>query len=735
MMKLVILESPTKTRALKKYLGTGYSVESSNGHVYKLANSGQYGLGLNLENFEPNFIIDRQKKKIVDKLKEKASKASQIFIATDPDREGEAIAFHLAKALDMPEKTVRVVFNEITKHAVISAFEHPRQIDQQMVESQYARRIIDRMIGYRLSKLLQRSLGARSAGRVQSVALKIITNREKKIQEFKTKKTWEITANFDKFDFVLNSLNQKKIIIDTQEKCDQVLKELQKEMTITKIKNSTWQISNPLPLKTSTLLQVAARELSFSAKKTMFVAQKLYEGIKINDEIYGLISYPRTDSHRINKDFSTKICQKIKTKYGQEYLVKDIESQTKKTKKVKIQDAHEAIRITDINLSPQETQKFLTADEQKLYSLVYKITFASFMSPVTGKQIVFEANNSNYLFKLTVRHLIFLGFTKLLPVSLPLVFPLTELPKWKEQDQIIATKINMKMKISKPPPRFSEARLIKELESFGIGRPSTYSTFVSKLINWSYVSQKNHQLFPNPIGIKVTEFLTKEFSDFVNESYTAQMENDLDQIVTGKKTRINFLSDFWKQFNQRVSTILDKIKEMEKTKITDKQCPNCKGETKLQERIGRYGTFLGCENYPKCHYIDPKSNQQETLKKNCPKCNKPLSKRKGKYGDFVGCTGYPECRYIENSKTPESCPNCQSPLPKVDSSANFVKCQTVDCNFSQKIFIRVEPKILERLCPNDGCQKPLVERQGRFGKFIACSGFPKCRYIEKNVKK
>lgn len=693
-MKLVILESPTKTKALSKYLGAGYKVLSSQGHITKLSSSGPFGMGVDLETFIPKFSVSRDKSAIVKKLKTAATQAETIYLATDPDREGEAIAYHIQERIGFAEKTHRVTFNEITKSAVLRAFEQPSAISQPKVESQFARRIIDRMIGYRLSNLLQKKISARSAGRVQSMTLRLIVDREKEIIKFVPEKSWHFFAEIEKIKVPLISYQGKKITIKTPEKRDEIAQKLRGNLTLAEIVNRPLQQKPPKPLKTSSLLQLAGNKLGFSAKKTMFVAQKLYEGIEVDGTVIGFISYPRSDSERINAEFSQKISQQIIKQFKQTSPLALI----KKTPPVKnVQDAHEAIRITDVEMDLQRAEKYLNFDQLRLYSLIYQFTFASFMQPSQGITRSFRFTTSDhYEFVWEIKYLVELGFTVILKSDLPLGEKTAQMPPWTVDQQFTPQKFPVVEKESKPRPRFSEAQLIKRLEELGIGRPSTYSGLASKLEVWNYIEKKERKLNPTSKGTEVSDQLASHFSEFINEEYTAQMEQDLDAIAEGRKERVPFLKEFWKIFSMKISQADDKMKNKEPIML-DRKCPDC--ESELQEREGRYGKFVGCSNYPDCRYIEKTPLAPELADKKCPQCSKDLVVKAGKFGKFVACSGYPDCRYIEK---------------KAGQQTALVT--------------------LDRHCPQKDCQAALVERAGRFGKFVACSGFPKCRYIEKKKK-
>ena len=743
-MKLVILESPTKTKTLSRYLTNDYFILSSNGHIKKLAKTGEHSLGINLKTFEPEFVLDSDKKQVLFNLKKYAKQAKVIYLATDPDREGEAISFHLSKYLEenlkVNLKVKRVVFNEITKTAVLNGFAKPTTLDLNLVESQITRRLLDRMMGFRLSQLLRKKLSAKSAGRVQSVALKLIAEREREILNFQPEKTWNLFALFaNQWEVQLTKIKVeneqtkttkwKKIIVRTPEQLQQIEKKLTKEFVVDQILVKNQVLNPPRPLKTSTLLQLASSKLNFSVKKTMFLAQQLYEGVEINGQFVGLITYPRTDSERVSDSFSKKVNHFVKKQYGVKFQGSSTASSQKKQTQFRIQDAHEAIHITNDFIDLNTAKQFLPIDLYRLYSLIYYYSIASLMAPAQFKNLHFVLINGDYLFELTCDQLIFPGHLEFLHPDNLQDFS-DPVPDWKVQQTIVADKIIKKEKVSKPKPRFSEGAIVKSLEKIGVGRPSTYNTIVDKLISSFYINKKEHKLLPTKIGLLVNDRLNNFFADLINEKYTCDLEEKLDKIAGGKFNRVDFLSRFWPFLEKKIKIAQDKMVEEKAVKV-DKNCPECSHD--LVEKQGRYGPFISCSNYPECNYIERKDVSVK-VDRSCPDCNKDLVEKPGRYGKFISCSGYPECKYIEGKnklpgvKIGRDCPQCKKDLmEKQGRYGAFISCSGYpQCRYIEKN--QQPPVKIGRPCPD--CRKDLVEKQGRYGTFISCSGYPQCRYIE-----
>ena len=668
---LVIVESPTKTKAIEKYLGSDYKVVSSKGHIRDLATSGKFGFGVDLENhFEPNYVAIKGKKKDITALKKDAEKAKMVYLATDPDREGEAISWHLKDALQLKdEEYERVVFNEITKNVVKDAFNHTRKIDDDLVHSQETRRILDRIIGFRLSKLMQSKTGGKSAGRVQSVALKLIVDREREIESFKEEEYWTVTAKFTDMEASLDTVDGKKADLKTEEETDKVINCLDSKFVISNYETKSKKKASKYPFITSTMQQEAISKLGFSSKKTMQVAQKLYEGIDIENDTIGLITYMRTDSVRLSDEFIKSSYAFIKENYGEEYI-----GYVKKSKKREnVQDAHEAIRPSSINRTPDSIKKYLTKDEFKLYEMIYARALASLMADAKLNQTTITLDNNNTTFKTTGSVLIFEGYLKVYGK-----FESSEdkvLPKLKVNDELIADEIVKDQHFTKPPARYTEAKLIKAMEELGIGRPSTYASTISTLTQRGYVKIIEKKLNPTEVGITTTDKLQEFFSDLINVKYTAKMEEDLDKVAEGKKIWYKILESFYKEFEPEVENAFDKMEKKEDEE-TGEVCPNCGKPMVIKN--GRYGKFEACSGYPECKYIKPKEKAPQVEVCDCPNCGGKIVERKTKRGKvFYGCNNFPKCKVaVWDKPTGELCPECHSLL--VTDKEGIVKCNSCD---------------------------------------------------------
>ena len=669
---LVIVESPAKSKTIEKYLGDGYKVLSSKGHIRDLATSGKFGFGVDIDNgFTPTYEPIKGKKKDITALKKEAKAADKVYLATDPDREGEAISWHLKDALDIDDKDYeRIVFNEITKDAVINSFKNARKIDDLMVRSQETRRILDRIIGFRLSKLMQSKTGGKSAGRVQSVALKLIVDREKEISEFNPEEYWTIKAIFDNFETTLFAYkDDKKLEIKNELEAKEILNKLSNSYKIesTEKKNKNKQ-SKP-PFITSTLQQEAANKLGFSSKKTMSVAQKLYEGINIGSETVGLITYMRTDSIRLSSEFINPTLKYIEVNYGKEYV-----GSVKVSKKTEnVQDAHEAIRPTSILREPDKIKDYLSTDEYKLYKLIYIRALASLMKEARTQTTTVILNNNDYKFKGTGTITTFDGYLKVYNAyeknednEIP------DFSKYKT-DVLITDKIESKQHFTEAPARYTESTLIKEMEKLGIGRPSTYATTISTIVDRGYVNIKEKKFIPTQIGIETTDKLQEFFKDLINVKYTAKMEEDLDNIAEGSIIWNELLDKFYKEFEPMVKDAFENMEKKEPEK-TGEVCPECGKD--LVKRNGRYGEFVACSNYPECKYI--KKEEKKVIEIcDCIKCSNKIVEKKTKKGKvFYGCSNFPKCKEAYWDKPiGKKCPECNNMLVEKN---NEIKCSACD---------------------------------------------------------
>lgn len=654
MKNVVIVESPAKCKTIEKYLGSSdYNVVSSKGHIRDLATTGKYGLGIDVENnFKPNYTIISGKKKDVSYLKKLIEQADHIYLATDPDREGETISWHLFDELAIPEdKYDRVVFNEITKDVVLKALENPRRIDMNLVHSGETRRFLDRIIGFRLSKVMQSKTSGTSAGRVQSVALKLIVDREREILAFIPKEYWTIEADFKDFKAVLDSYKDEEIEINNEEEADAILDKLSKSFKIDSIEEKEKNRMAKEVFKTSTLQQLASSKLGFPASKTMKIAQKLYEGMDVGDGHVGLITYMRTDSTRISDDFIKPTYGYIKENYGEEYI-----GYVKKAKKSEnVQDAHEGIRPTSIDRTPERLKNYLAPDELKLYKLIYTRALASLMSDAKFLATTIKLNNNDYIFKANGSVLTFDGYLK--------VYGEYEdqedviLPNLKDyKGDLIANEINKFQHFTKAPSRFTESTLIKELESLGIGRPSTYATILGTIKDRGYVTLEDKKFVPTEVGYETTDKLQECFSSIINVKYTANMETDLDKIAEGTADYLKVLKEFYEGFSPLIDYAM---KNMEKkpAEETGEMCPEC--GSPLVKRKGKFGEFVACSNYPKCKYIKKEKKEVTSVCK-CPKCDGDVIERPTRKGKvFWGCSNYPKCKYASWYKpTGDKCDKC-----------------------------------------------------------------------------
>lgn len=687
---LVIVESPSKSKTIEKYLGADYHVTSSKGHIRDLATTGKGGLGVDIDNhFEPHYIINKDKKSVVKDLKKCVKEADVVYLATDPDREGEAISWHLADELGLDvDTTNRIVFNEVTKDAVINALNHPRSIDKNLVKSQETRRVLDRIIGFKLSKLLQNKIKSKSAGRVQSVALRLICERENEINAFIPEEYWKVKAVFEKddieFSAELSKYKNKKIELKNEEETNKVYESLNKEFIIEDIKKTLKKRQSKPPFITSSLQQEASSKLNFKAKRTMMIAQKLYEGVDIGEETVGLITYMRTDSIRLSSGFIDEAKKYIEDRFGEKY-VGSVKAQKKNEN---VQDAHEAIRPTSILRTPESLKQFLSNDEYKLYSLIYARAMASLMAPALFDATSLKLNNNDYIFNASGSVLKFDGYLR--------IYSLYEkqndelLPELVEKEMLESKNVEKTQHFTKPPARYTEAKLIRELEELGIGRPSTYASIIDTIVTRAYVEIVDRTFKPTESGVLTNEKLVQFFDSIINVEYTAQMEKELDEIAEGHDDYETALTEFMKKFDPLLENAYDKMEKIEPEK-TGEKCPECGHD--LVIRTGRYGKFVACSNYPECKYIKKEKVEVEYTGENCPKCGSPMIYKTGRFGKFAACSNYPECKYIKNDRKKE------------------------------------EPKKTDEVCPN--CGSPVVIKKGRYGEFKACSNYPKCKTIIK----
>ena len=649
---LVIVESPAKSKTIEHYLGEDYKVVSSKGHIRDLATSGKEGLGVDVDNdFAPTYKISKDKKDVVDELEKDVKNADFVYLATDPDREGEAISWHLANVLDLPlDEDNRIVFNEITKNAVLEALKHPRQIDMDLVKSQETRRILDRVIGFKLSKLLQKKIHSKSAGRVQSIALRMICDREKEIEAFVPEEYWTIKALLKNgLEANLVKVDNKKADIKNGEEANKIAELCGKTLELVDISEKAKNRASYLPFITSTLQQEASTKLGYSAKRTMTVAQGLYEGVKLKDETVGLITYMRSDSTRLSKEFVASAFNKIESEYGKEYLgnyrVKNDDN---------TQDAHEAIRPTYLSNDPETVKPYLTTEQYKVYKLIYCRALASLMADAKTNTTTYTLMSNNLEFNASGSVVTFDGFLKVYKdydSSKDVI-----LPKMEKHEEVEVKRLDKEQHFTEGPSRYTEAKLIKALEEEGVGRPSTYASIIETIIWRNYVelkrastSSKTKYFFPTEQGKLTDEKLKQYFSDVINIKYTANMEEGLDEIADGKKESVAYLRKFYNEFTPLVLDAYDKMEVVPYEKVGD-TCPDCGAD--LVVRFGRFGKFVSCSNFPKCKYTATMNGKEKEkpveIGKNCPECGSPLVIRKSRYGTyFIGCSAYPKCNHME----------------------------------------------------------------------------------------
>ena len=677
---LVIVESPSKAKTIGKYLGSRYNVIASVGHVRDLPKS---KLGIDIDdNFEPQYISIRGKGDLIKSLKKEASKASKVYLATDPDREGEAISWHLAFLLDLdPEEACRIEFNEITKDTIKEAIKHPRKINMGLVDAQQARRVLDRLVGYQISPLLWRKVRkGLSAGRVQSAALKIICDREREIDKFEPKEFWNITAEFKKgkkFQAKLAEANGKKIVVENKAQNDNIIKELNSgEFIVSDVKEKIRMQKPYPPFTTSSLQQDAGNKLNFNAKKTMMIAQQLYEGVDVKGRgTTGLITYLRTDSVRVSDAAKQAAKELIVSKLGAEYSANNIFSNKKKD----IQDAHEAIRPAIIELEPELIKDSLTADQFKLYKLIWNRFMASQMSQSKSNSMQVSIANGIYGFKANGSELLFDGFRRLYNTADDEGAKL--LPSLEKDEKLKAESLKGEQSFTQPPARYTEASLVKELEDKDIGRPSTYAPIVSTLTERKYVGREKKALKPTELGFLVNDLMEEYFKDIVDAGFTANMENRLDDVEVGSQKWKDLLSEFYGPFKKELDIADSAIEKIVVEDVpTGELCELCGKPMVI--KAGRFGDFIACSGYPECKNTKPII---KTIGVKCPNCGKDIVARKSKRGRlFYGCSGYPECKTVFwNKPTNKRCPECNSILlEKKTKNKNFV-CSNEKCGYTE----------------------------------------------------
>ncbi len=733
---LVIIESPGKAKAIQKYLGKGYIVEASFGHVKDLPKS---TLGVDIDNeFETEYVVIPGKEKVLAKLKKLALSADNIYLAPDPDREGEAIAWHLAEELgdgnkkkkkkkkdgDEPDRIRRVTFNEITKRAVQEAFEHPHDIDQNLVDAQQARRVLDRLVGYQVSPLLwdkvRRGL---SAGRVQTVALRLIVEREREIKAFQKVEYWTIDAHLagpkpPAFDARFIGKGEEKVEVNNGEDAEKIRAALEKADWLVRTVDRKERRRNATPpFTTSKLQQDSSRKLRFSVKRTMMIAQRLYEGVELGEEgSVGLITYMRTDSTRVSNEALAEVREYITAQYGKDYLP---ESANVYKEKKAAQAAHEAIRPTSAMRHPDQIKQYLKEDEFKVYKLIWQRFVASQITPAVFDQTTVDIDAKSaadtFWFRVTGSVLKFDGFLKVYEEAKDVKDEEEEelkhkLPPLEPGQRLTLRELKPEQHFTEPPPRYNEASLVKELEERGIGRPSTYSAILSTIQERQYVQKLGGKFSPTEIGLVVTDLLVENFRDIFDVQYTARLEEELDEIEEGKETWTNALAEFYKRFAKDLKYAekhMENIKRMEKP--TDEKCERC--GSPLVIKWGKHGSFYACSSYDKenpdsCTFtkenpinlpdLDSADIQETTQEEYCENCGRVMVLKRGRFGQFMACTGYPDCKTTRRLDQGKKVPD----IP------------------------------IDELCPK--CGRNMMIRHGRFGEFTACSGYPECKYVKQN---
>ena len=756
---LVIVESPAKARTINKYLGPDYVVKASMGHVLDLPKK---DLGVDLDHgFKPTYITIPGRKAVIAELKSAAANSDAVFLAADPDREGEAICAHLRELLDGKKRRFhRVLFNEITRDAIREAFKAPGEIDAKLVDAQQARRILDRLVGYQVSPLLwEKVKRGISAGRVQTVALRLIVEREREIQAFQKKEYWTIGVHLEgknppPFEARLAKFQGKDLEIPDQAAADRIAGEIRAANLVVESVTTKEKRKYPVPpFITSKLQQEAVRKLRFTAKKAMTIAQRLYEGLEIGEEgSVGLITYMRTDSTRVAEGALAAVREHILKTFGKDYLPPEpIRYKSKKG----AQDAHEAIRPTDVSLTPESIQRYLSADEFKLYKLIWQRFVASQMNPAVFDQTTIDISAGDYLLRATGSVEKFNGFRAVYEEGKDEKVEMEEdeelklrLPQVEQGEKLKLHKITPEQHFTEPPPRFTEATLVKTLEEKGIGRPSTYATILVIIQNREYVEKLQGRFYPTQLGMLVSDMLVKNFSDIFEVAYTARMEEELDEVEEGKLTWTEALEEFYKKFKKDLRVAEREMEDIKGEGIpTDLKCEKCGKPMVI--RLGRNGAFLSCTGYPDCDgtsdlppelaakYSTPGPPAPEVPEQSCEKCGKPMAVKRGRFGFFLACTGYPECRNtkkivmkegaataVSDTLLEEKCPECGNQLAlKHGRYGQFTACS----NYPQCKYVKRQT--LGIPCPEKGCTGELVARRTRKGKtFYGCSRYPECKF-------
>ena len=702
-MKLVIVESPAKCTTIKRYLGEDYQVMASLGHIRDLATSGKDGLGVDVNNdFSPTYIINKDKQHIVRELKNAMYKCDEVILATDPDREGEAIAWHLAQVLGLDVATTkRLEFHEITRDSISEAMSHPRTINQNLVSSQETRRIIDRIIGFKLSTLLFKKIRSRSGGRVQSATLKMIADHDEEIAKFVPEEYWVINTKINAFkrNFSVNLIsdNGESIKISNGEQANAILARIPDSLVVDKVEKKIKVSDSKEPFITSTLQQEAFSRLKFKTKKTQLVAQQLYEGIEVDGEHVGLITYMRTDSTRLSPTFVQRATAFIQEKFGKEYL-----GHAKKIRQVSMmQDAHEAIRPTSNHRTPESVRKFLTNDQYNLYRLIYNRTIASLMQSKKDEQMTIYLKGNDLVYKLDLTRTVFKGYEVIYADTEKEENHFDYFPDFDAGESFKVIEKNAEQKFTQAPAHYSEAKIVRLMEEVGIGRPSTYASTIDTIKKRKYVEDESGILTVTSQGALTSTVLNKYFPEIIDTKYTALMEKKLDNIEDGNQSRNKILNEFYHPFIEhfnKVSQVMYKEKFVE----TGDMCPVCGAPLVIKE--GKNGTFIGCSNFPTCKYVqkEEKDNNATPIGEKCPDCGGDLLLREKNGSSFLTCSNFPKCHYTRKMLTTNASPTIEDTKPVKD-------------------------------CPD--CDGYLIKKKGRYGYFLGCINYPKCTHMERIIKK
>ena len=703
-MKLVIVASPAKCTTIKRYLGEDYQVMASLGHIRDLATSGKDGLGVDVNNdFSPTYIINKDKQHIVRELKNAMYKCDEVILATDPDREGEAIAWHLAQVLGLDVVTTkRLEFHEITRDSIGEAMKHPRTIDQNLVSSQETRRIIDRIIGFKLSTLLFKKIRSRSGGRVQSATLKMIADHDEEIAKFVPEEYWVINTKINafkrNFSVTLLADSGEAIKIANGVQANEILARIPDNLVVDKVEKKIKVSDSKEPFITSTLQQEAFSRLKFKTKKTQLVAQQLYEGIEVDGEHVGLITYMRTDSTRLSPTFVQRATAFIQEKFGKEYL-----GHAKKIRQVSMmQDAHEAIRPTSNHRTPESVRKFLTNDQYNLYKLIYNRTLASLMQSKKDEQMTIYLKGNDLLYKLDLTRTVFKGYEVIYADTEKEENHFDYFPDFEIGSSFKVIEKQAEQKFTQAPAHYSEAKIVRLMEEVGIGRPSTYASTIDTIKKRKYVEDQSGILTVTPQGSLTSTVLNKYFPEIIDTKYTALMEKKLDNIEGGNQSRSKILNEFYYPFIEhfnKVSQVMYKEKFVE----TGDKCPLCGAPLVIKE--GKNGTFIGCSNFPTCKYVQKEEkpvNNAIPIGEKCPDCGGDLLLREKNGTSFHTCTNFPKCRYTRKMLTTNASPVIEDAKPVKD-------------------------------CPD--CDGYLIRKKGKYGYFLGCINYPKCNHMERIMRK